>query len=150
MRFKSYWIRDRFHLMVCPFLFRTDARAREGHKAKLISVVMEAAHKDARHAEWLLERQFPTEFAPYDRRPVPIEPSPPPPPPDLSKSIRIACHAAPDVDLMQFMEMKAKLEAAGVKTDFPVAETPEELAKMADGRSDDRYEVGSNEEGSTP
>ena len=28
MRFKSYWIRDRFHLMVCPFLFRSDARAR--------------------------------------------------------------------------------------------------------------------------
>jgi hypothetical protein len=34
---------------------------------------MEAAHKDARHAEWLLERQFPREFAPYDRRPIPQE-----------------------------------------------------------------------------
>jgi hypothetical protein len=39
-------------------------------------VVREAAHKDARHAEWLLERQFPHEFAPYDRRPIPVEPDP--------------------------------------------------------------------------
>ena len=66
----------------------------------MIAVVMEAAHKDARHAEWLLERQFPHEFAPYDRRPIPKEPQPPP---DLSKSIRVSCYAAPDVDLMQFM-----------------------------------------------
>jgi len=44
-------------------------RAREGHKAKLIQVVMEAAHQDARHAEWLLERQFPAEFASVPLRP---------------------------------------------------------------------------------
>jgi len=46
------------------------------HKTNLIAVVREAAHKDARHAEWLLERQFPHEFAPYDRRPIPVEPEP--------------------------------------------------------------------------
>jgi hypothetical protein len=103
--------------------FFAATRAREQHKARLIAVVMEAAHKDARHAEWLLERQFPREFAPYDRRPVPVEPSPPAPPPDLSKSIRFSCYGAPDVDLTQFMEMKAKLEAAGVKTDFPIVES---------------------------
>ena len=53
--------------------FSAATRAREQHKARLIAVVMEAAHKDARHAEWLLERQFPREFAPYDRRPIPQE-----------------------------------------------------------------------------
>ena len=42
----------------------------------MIAVVREAAHRDARHAEWLLERQFPHEFAPYDRRPIPVEPEP--------------------------------------------------------------------------
>ena len=41
--------------------------------------MVEAAHKDARHAEWLLERQFPNEFAPLDRRPLPIEEQPRPP-----------------------------------------------------------------------
>jgi hypothetical protein len=55
--------------------FFAATRAREQHKARLIAVVMEAAHKDARHAEWLLERQFPREFAPYDRRPIPREES---------------------------------------------------------------------------
>ena len=54
--------------------FFAATRAREKHKHRLIEVVMAAAHKDARHAEWLLERQFPNEFAPYDRRPLPIEP----------------------------------------------------------------------------
>src|SRR5262249_53471503 len=56
--------------------FDAASRAREQHKANLIAVVREAAHKDARHAEWLLERQFPHEFAPYDRRPIPVEPEP--------------------------------------------------------------------------
>jgi hypothetical protein len=32
--------------------------------------VMAAAHKDARHAEWLLEKSFPAEYG--DRRPLPI------------------------------------------------------------------------------
>jgi hypothetical protein len=56
--------------------FFAATRAREQHKARLIAVVMEAAHKDARHAEWLLERQFPREFAPYDRRPIPQDEQP--------------------------------------------------------------------------
>ena len=54
--------------------FDAVTRAREKHRQNLIDVVREAAHKDARHAEWLLERQFPHEFAPYDRRPIPVEP----------------------------------------------------------------------------
>jgi hypothetical protein len=55
--------------------FDAASRAREQHKANLIAVVREAAHKNARHAEWLLERQFPHEFAPYDRRPIPVDQS---------------------------------------------------------------------------
>lgn len=58
--------------------FDAATRAREQHKANLIAVVREAAHKDAKHAEWLLERQFSHEFAPYDRRPIPVEPEPEP------------------------------------------------------------------------
>jgi hypothetical protein len=61
-----------------PFasFFSAVTRAREQHKANLIAVVREAALQDGRHAEWLLERQFPHEFAPYDRRPIPVEPEP--------------------------------------------------------------------------
>src|SRR4029450_3590554 len=105
-----------------PFarFFSAVTRAREQHKQTLIETVMKAADRDAKHAEWLLERQFPHEFAPYDRRPIPKEPQPPP---DLSKSIRVTCYGAPDVDLTQLMEMKEKLEAAGVKTDFTIIES---------------------------
>jgi hypothetical protein len=67
-----------------PFarFFAAVTRAREAHKAKLIRIVMEAAHQDARHAEWLLERQFPNEFARTEpREKIVIErPSPPPSP----------------------------------------------------------------------
>ena len=52
-------------------------RVRESStRQNLIAAVRKAAHQDARHAEWLLERQFPHEFAPYDRRPIPVEPEP--------------------------------------------------------------------------
>lgn len=51
--------------------FVAATRAREQHRQRLIGVVMKAADRDAKHAEWLLERQFPREFAPYDRRPIP-------------------------------------------------------------------------------
>jgi transposase len=50
--------------------FSATSRVRDTHKARLIAVVMEAAHKDARHAEWLLERQFPKEFAPISSRDI--------------------------------------------------------------------------------
>jgi hypothetical protein len=57
------------------FFFRV-TRTRAQYQQKLIEIVMRAAQEDARHAEWLLERQFPHEFAPYDRRPIPVEPEP--------------------------------------------------------------------------
>src|SRR5439155_19112745 len=43
-----------------PFasFFCVISRARDTHKLRLIKVVVAAADKDARHAEWLLERQF--------------------------------------------------------------------------------------------
>jgi hypothetical protein len=92
-----------------PFasFFSAATRARERHKANLIAVVMEAAHKDARHAEWLLERQFPGEFAPLDRRPVP-PPIEPQPVPDLSRMVKFTCE---DIDLREFMEIEAKYKA---------------------------------------
>jgi hypothetical protein len=75
----------------------------------LIAVVIEAAHKDARHAEWLLERQFPAEFAPYDRRPVPVELRPPEPPPDLAKSVKLLF---PDGFFEQMLEENARMAKA--------------------------------------
>jgi len=90
-------------------------RAREQHRATLIAIVLEAAHKDARHAEWLLERQFPHEFAPYDRRPTPVEPEP------LEKKINVAF----------IVDTKGKsLEEVA---SFPVL-TPEEIAQKAPER----------------
>jgi len=76
---------------------------------------LEAAHKDARHAEWLLERQFPHEFAPYDRRPIPVGPEP------LEKKINVAF----------IVDTKGKsLEEVA---SFPVL-TPEEIAQKAPER----------------
>jgi hypothetical protein len=96
-------------------------RARGRAKARIVHSLLD--EKDWRARLEVLARVFPDEYG--RREPSPPPPAPPPPPPDLSKSIRLTCYGAPDVDLMQFMEMKAKLEAAGVKTDFPIQETCE-------------------------
>ena len=72
-----------------PFarFFSAVTRTRAHYQQKLIEIVMRAAHADAKFACWLLERKFPHEFSPYDRRPVPVElPVQPQPVPDLSKS----------------------------------------------------------------
>jgi hypothetical protein len=73
---KSYhnWI-ERGKASEVPFeeFFLTATRARERWKQRLIETVMEAADRDAKHAEWLLEQQFPHEFAPFERRPIPAE-----------------------------------------------------------------------------
>jgi hypothetical protein len=77
-----------------PFarFFSAVTRTRAHYQQKLIEIVMRAAHEDARHAEWLLERQFPNEFAPYDRRPVPVElPVQLKPVVDLSNSMTVKC-----------------------------------------------------------
>jgi hypothetical protein len=89
------------------------ARAREQHKANLIAAVREAAHKDARHAEWLLERQFANEFAPYDRRPIPVEPEP-----EVAKKINVA-FILPDLKGKSLQEV----------ANFPVITTEEAMPK---------------------
>jgi hypothetical protein len=96
-----------------PFrtFFNAASRAREQHKANLIAVVREAAHKDARHAEWLLERQFPHEFAPYDRRPIPVEPEP-----EVAKKINVA-FILPDLKGKSLQEV----------ANFPVITTEEAM-----------------------
>jgi hypothetical protein len=96
-----------------PFasFFSAATRAREQHQAKLIGVVMEAAHKDARHAEWLLERQFPSEFSPFDRRPVPVESQPPKPVPDLSHMVKLTLHDHPDIDVGEVIHARGVIAA---------------------------------------
>jgi hypothetical protein len=43
-------------------------------------------HADWQAAAWLLEKGWPLEFAPYERRPIPVEPVAPKSVPDLSGS----------------------------------------------------------------
>ena len=93
------------------FVLSAVTRAREQHKANLIAAVMKAVHTDAKCAQWLLERQFPHEFAPYDRRPIPVEPP-------AEKKINVAF----------VVDTKGKsLEEVAT---FPVL-TPEEVAQTA-------------------
>jgi transposase len=111
--------------------FSAATRARERHKAKLIAVVMEAADKDARHAEWLLERQFPSEFSPFDRRPVPIESQPAKPVPDLSQMVKLTLYGHPDIDVGEVIHARGVIDAyekamAASKPVVPAAATKSE------------------------
>ena len=45
-------------------------------KSKIALVNKLRRSDDWRAAGWLLERRFPADFAPYDRRPIPVEPEP--------------------------------------------------------------------------
>jgi len=102
-------------------------RARGIGKVKIAQSILDS--DDVRVKLEYLARVYPDEFG--RREIVPLPPQPPRPPPDLSKSIRFTCHGAPDVDLRQFMELKAKLEAAGIKTDFPIRDQPPAQATPA-------------------
>jgi hypothetical protein len=114
----------------------TVTRARGRAKARIVRSLLD--EKDWRARLEVLARVFPDEYG--RREPVPPPPAPLPPPPDLSKSIRLTCYGAPDVDLGQFIEMKAKLEAAGVKTDFPIIEDTQ--PPYAPASHDDELEPG--------
>jgi len=92
---------------------QTITRARGRAKARIVRSLLD--ERDWRGRLEILARVFPDEYGRHE-----VMALPQPPPPDLSKSVRITCYDAPDVDLMQFTELKAKLEAAGIKTDFPV------------------------------
>jgi hypothetical protein len=59
--------------------FSVTSRERNKHKLRLQRIVLDAAEgklprtADWRAVEFLLERGWPKEFAPYDRRPIPVE-----------------------------------------------------------------------------
>jgi hypothetical protein len=91
-------------------------RTRAQYQQKLIEIVMRAAHEDARHAEWLLERQFPHEFAPYDRRPIPVEPEP-----EDKKKINVA------------FIVNTGGKSLKELTSFPVISTEEAMARIRAG-----------------
>jgi hypothetical protein len=67
-----------------PFatFFSAVTRAREAHKANLIERIVAAAKADWKAASWLLERQFPNEFARSEPRTILIERLPPVPSPE--------------------------------------------------------------------
>jgi hypothetical protein len=46
------------------------SRARDAFKADLLNIVVKAADKEARHAEWLLERYWPNEFGRSEPREI--------------------------------------------------------------------------------
>jgi hypothetical protein len=102
--------------------FREQAtRARANGKIVLVRQIL--ADKDWRAKAWYLERCWPNEFGRTAERPLP--PRPPEPPPDLSRKIKVGIHGLPGFDLGEFLRMKCELQAAGIKTDFPVQETYE-------------------------
>jgi hypothetical protein len=88
-------------------LFSVASRARDGFKAHLLKIVVDAARRDAKFALWLLERGWPNEYGAFGRRPVPL-PTEPQPPPDLSRMVKFTCG---NVDLGEFMEIEAKYKA---------------------------------------
>jgi hypothetical protein len=58
--------------------FSAASRARNVFKARLLKIVTDAAEKEARHAEWLLERRWPNEFGRSENRTIVIDrPLPP-------------------------------------------------------------------------
>jgi hypothetical protein len=58
--------------------FSETSRARDSFKADLLNIVVKAADKEARHAEWLLERYWPNEFGRSEPREIILvrEPAP--------------------------------------------------------------------------
>jgi hypothetical protein len=57
--------------------FSAASRARNVFKARLLKIVTDAAEKEARHAEWLLERRWPNEFGRSENRTIVIDRPPP-------------------------------------------------------------------------
>jgi len=56
--------------------FSETSRARDAFKASLLKIIVKAADKEARHAEWLLERYWPNEFGRSEPRVVVVEREP--------------------------------------------------------------------------
>jgi hypothetical protein len=59
--------------------FSVISRARDKHELRLLKVINDAAegtlprHADWKAASWQLERGWPKKYAPFDRRPIPVE-----------------------------------------------------------------------------
>jgi hypothetical protein len=59
--------------------FSVISRARDKHELRLLKIINAAAegtlprHADWKAASWQLERGWPKKYAPYDRRPIPVE-----------------------------------------------------------------------------
>jgi hypothetical protein len=87
--------------------FSAATRARETHKANLIKVVLAAADKDARHAEWLLERQFPDEFGRPEPRTIIIQQNPTPqmPPPVMETTYEWHKDADVPAELTRYLDL---------------------------------------------
>jgi hypothetical protein len=102
-----------------PFahFFSAATRAREMHKANLIQVVLAAADKDARHAEWLLERQFPDEFGRPEPRTIIIQQNPIPqmPPPVVETTHE--WHKGTDVppELVRYLDLLQRMDSTRKK-----------------------------------
>ena len=111
-----------------PYKEFSDAitRARGRAKARIVRSLLD--EKDWRARLEVLARVFPDEYG--RREIIPPPPAPPPRPPDLSKSVRVTYHGVPDVNLMEFWDMKRKLEAAGISTeDFPMRDDQPQAVK---------------------
>jgi hypothetical protein len=110
-------------------------RARGRAKARIVRSLLDES--DWRPRLEILARVFPGEYGRSETCPLPATP---PPPIDMSRSVRFTVHGCGDVDVAQFFEMKLKLEAAGIKTDFSV-KAPESSAAHDSNNCDNRKPV---------
>jgi hypothetical protein len=108
-----------------PFanFFSAATRAREQHKQRLIETVMEAAHKDARHAEWLLERQFADEFARPEPRTIIIQQSPIPqmPPPVVETTHEWHKDADVPPELVRYLDLLQRTDSISTQKKMSAA-----------------------------
>jgi hypothetical protein len=69
-----------------PHFLQATTRARAKAKIKLVAIITDAAEKDPKHAEWLLERSWPDEYGRSVRHPEPHSQPPEPESRTLSDS----------------------------------------------------------------
>jgi hypothetical protein len=123
-------------------LFSVASRARDMYKARLLKIVLDAAegisarHADWKAAAWVLEKGWPREYAPFERRPVPVESQPPKPVPDLSHMVKFTLHGHPEIDLGEVIHARcviAAYEKAMAASRRVVPSTTAEAKPDADG-----------------
>jgi hypothetical protein len=125
-----------------PFasFFSVISRARDEHKARLQKIILDAAegllprHADWKAAAWALERGWPNEFAPFDRRPVPIEPEEIPRP-----SVALILNSKEGRRPISFAEAQARFANFAVKDGQP-ADGDAEDEEAEDAKNFDRWQ----------